>query len=244
MPVSVCSCCERSYESTLMVKCGICKEAYKNTCVNLTASELRLINGNKGVDWSCPKCKESGNDIKELKQLILQLQDDIASLRNEIKTEITITEDQFEEIVAEVNDRNSRKSNLVIFGLVEPEQSQSPENRQKLDKDNIKDILNALLPDEDFDYLRPVRLGKYTPNKIRIVKITLANEPMVHKLIKNTSKLKNMEEYKHISISLDRTSRQINFYKKLKIQLSDRNNNGENCGIKYINGVPKIVNLN
>lgn len=46
-------------------------------------------------------------------------QKDIQVLNNEIKGGSLVTDDDFEEMVAEMNDKNNRKSNLVIFGLRE-----------------------------------------------------------------------------------------------------------------------------
>lgn len=105
-----CACCQRAYDPLYMLKCSICKKSYKNTCVDISNNEVRLVSGNKGYDWSCIKCREFGSELRGLKTLILKLQDDI----NELKT-VNATLNQmpnaaldFEQVVSEINDRNNR----------------------------------------------------------------------------------------------------------------------------------------
>lgn len=104
--------------------------------------------------------------------------------------------------------------------------------------------MNAVLPEENFEQVKPVRIGQYNVNKRRLVKITLANEDMVINVLRNAFQLKNNPSFENVSISQDRTPRQIEYFKKIKSQMMERNKNGENCKLKYVNGVPRIVNLN
>lgn len=240
----ICACCERSFEANLMVTCSICSKYYKNNCVDLTANEVKLLNGNKGVEWSCKKCKDSGNSIKDLKVLILQLQNDIQSMKSQMKVGTDLTEDVFEEIVAEINDRNSKKSNIILFGVPEPNQNLPSDTRLESDKASVVDLLNLVLPNESFEHVKPIRLGKYDIHQNRIIKVPLNNEHIVQNVIRNASRLRNSPKYKTISVSFDRTRRQIEHYKKIKSEMLERNKNGDKCKIKYISGVPRIVDLN
>lgn len=91
------------------------------------------------------------------------------------------------------------------------------------------------------------RLGKYDSSRQspRIIKITLSEEKYVHDAIRNTKKLLDSDDLKHIKISMDRTKRQIEYYKSVKSALDNRISSGENnLKIKYINGIPQIVKLN
>lgn len=242
--MSVCSCCKKSFDTSSLVTCIVCNKSYRNACVELTTNEVKLLNGNKGVEWSCKSCKESGCRIGDLKALILQLQNDIQSLKNQMKLESSLSEDDYEEIISEINARNSKKSNIVIFGLSEPNQNINSDARQESDTNQVINILKSVLPDENFENAKPVRLGKYEANKNRIIKVALSNEITVRNLMKNATRLKNSQNYRNISISADRTKREIEYYKKIKNQMLERNNNGENCKMKYINGIPRIIDLN
>lgn len=65
-----------------MLKCSVCTKVFRHTCVNISANELELINDEeKGCDWSCINCRQIGNQIKDLKSLILSLQAEIQALK-------------------------------------------------------------------------------------------------------------------------------------------------------------------
>lgn len=242
----ICTCCNRSYDAVCMVKCSICKKLFKNTCVDITANEVRVLNANKGYDWSCLRCREFGNEIKDLKALILKLQDDIQTLKavnNESKTEPSST--FFEEIIEEINERNKRQRNVVIFGVTEPNQNLSNEARENSDKAEVSDILHTVLPELNTNNIKPIRLGRFITEKIRPIKIRLDNEVDVIKVIRHSNTLKNSRFNNKVFISVDRTPRQLEYFKKIKDELNRRKNAGENnIKIKYVNGIPKIISLN
>lgn len=240
---------------------------------NKTAEDIKsLKQEQKEMNKSIDKCNNQiaeinialnkQNDIvKSLERKLIELENENTSLNlkvmnleskindqtrnDELGTDIkNANEDVYEEIIAETNSRNSRRCNLVVFGLNEQDQKLSQQARQELDKTKILDILNTVLPEEDFGYIKTTRIGQYNMNKNRIIKITLASDDMVHNVLRNSYHLRNIQRFKEVSISQDRTPRQIEHYKKIKNQLMERNNKGENCKIKYVNGVPKIVPLN
>lgn len=236
---AICSCCNKPHDSILMISCCVCTKLFKNTCVNISSNEVRMINGKKGFDWTCDKCREYGNDLKALKAIIINLQNDIQALK--IGNPQSDSFD-FEEIISEINERNRRKRNLIIFNVKEQDQSQSTEFRVNEDKTISANIMQTLLPNANFQDIKPVRLGRYNSDKCRPLRITLPNEDIVHNSIRSVMNLKKSQEYKAISISLDRTPRQIQYFKKVKKELEDRVNAGENDKIlKYVNGIPKIV---
>lgn len=191
-------------------------------------------------------------NVKSLEKKLISLENENMSLNSKMVAmeekigtiSTNCTDDMCEEIISEINSRNSRKCNLVFFGVDEPNQNLSPQAREEADKTKIVNLLNVVLPEENFLQVKPIRIGQYNQNKKRIIKITLANEDMVISVLRNSFQLKNNQSFKSISISQDRTPRQIEYFKKIKAQMMERINNGENCRLKYINGVPKIINLN
>nr|CAH7763791.1 unnamed protein product [Callosobruchus chinensis] len=80
-----CKCCNQACDSHLLVTCSVCKDKYKHTssCVDITTNEVRTLNSNKGYDWTCGGCRAIGKDLKDLKSLIIQLQNEIKDLKAE-----------------------------------------------------------------------------------------------------------------------------------------------------------------
>nr|CAH7756716.1 unnamed protein product [Callosobruchus chinensis] len=112
-----CTCCNKLHNAISMVKCCICKKLLKNSCVDISSSEVRLLSANKGCDWSCPSCRTFGNDLKDLKAIILKLQDDIKTLKDN-RNDVPINDDDFlETIISEVSERAKRKKNFTILGV-------------------------------------------------------------------------------------------------------------------------------
>uniref|UniRef100_A0A6P7GMJ3 Uncharacterized protein LOC114344492 n=1 Tax=Diabrotica virgifera virgifera TaxID=50390 RepID=A0A6P7GMJ3_DIAVI len=186
--------------------------------------------------------KVIGNQISDLKKLIISLQNDIQELKAEnVKIQPSTQQVDLEEVIEELNDRNRRKKNLVIFGV--PDHSQQGEVDD--DKLEVNKIINLLYPQFDISNLRLFRVGRFSDGRTRPIKVVLRDENQVLKLIRNSKVLRN-GNYKNVSVASDRTPRQITHYKKLKEELIVKNSDGQqNFRIKYINGVPRIVqNLN
>lgn len=239
-----CKCCNQSTESHLIVTCSVCKDKYKHSCVDITTNEIRILNSNKGYDWTCINCRAIGKDLKDLKALIIKLQKDINDLKNEKDT----TENRqidFEEIVIELEERQKRKKNVIVYNIPEPNSNAALNEQRASDKVNVSAILNTVLPELPCDNLKLFRLGAFSTTKNRPVRVILDNEEAVRKVLKNSSKLKSKNEHKNINISADRTKKQMDLFRKTKEELTERINAGDtNCRIKYIMGIPRIVDLN
>nr|CAH7752285.1 unnamed protein product [Callosobruchus chinensis] len=86
-----------------------------------------------------------------------------------------------------------------------------------------------------------MRLGKFdrSSTRPRLIKLTLNNQQQVQKCLRNASKLSSSTAFARIRISADRTPKQVEFYKKVKCELSRRQANGEaNLKIKHM---PKLI---
>nr|CAH7762408.1 unnamed protein product [Callosobruchus chinensis] len=177
-----------------MVKCCICKKLFKNSCVDISSSEVRLLSANGGCDWSCPSCRTFGNDLKDLKAIILKLQDDIKTLKD-TRNDVSINEDDIlETIISEVSERAKRKKNLMIFGVDE----QGPDG----DKNAVNEILKSVERD-----VKPVRLGRQVEGRRRPIKISFGSDSQVAGIIRNAKLLENTRFKNAVSLSYDRTPR-------------------------------------
>ncbi|EFA10161.2 hypothetical protein TcasGA2_TC012351 [Tribolium castaneum] len=76
---------------------------------------------------------------------------------------------------------------------------------------------------------RTPRLGRYSGEGVRprAVKVVLNNEDEVKAVVFNAKELKNHANYRNISLSMDKTPRQIAYYKQLQQELNDRTSKGE-----------------
>lgn len=188
-------------------------------------------------------CKSNQTDIGELKKAIENLQKDFNDLKGNKSNCNTENMNTFEDIVQEITERDKRKCNLILFGV--SEQQGTSEDRMLADKTLVTDVLNTVNITPYEANLKPIRLGKYTPEKTRPIKVTLESENQVLIVIKKARELRNMDRYKLISFSLDRTPKQIEYYREVRKSLDERKRNGEtDIRIKYVNGIPKIVRLN
>lgn len=172
--------------------------------------------------------------------MIISLQEDIKSLK---KSEMNGSSSnlEFEEIISEIEERNKRMCNIMVFGVKEQDNSGSPMEKIKKDKTFLTEMIEMLSTEISMDNIKPLRLGKYAQDKIRPIKIELTSEAQVNTIIRQGKKLKTNPKFKNIFVAPDRTPRQISYYKEVKNKLIERQQQGENCYIKYTNGIPKIV---
>lgn len=244
-PRLACKCCNQICEGHLMVTCCVCMNKFKHSCVDITANEVRTLNSNKGYDWTCIDCRVIGKDLKELKALIINLQNDIKQLKEANSATINSSEIDYEDIISEVTERQRRKKNVMVFNLPEPDQSKTPTEQVDSDKNAVDRILSAVNPNLSSANFKIVRLGSFSPTKVRPIKITTNNEDTVKTILANSKKLQSKNEFRKVRISSDRTKRQLEHYKKVKQELTDRINSGEaNCRIRYFNDIPRVISLN
>nr|CAH7735247.1 unnamed protein product [Callosobruchus chinensis] len=240
-----CKCCNQHCDNHQLVTCSVCKDKYKHTCVDITANEIRILNANKGYDWTCVDCRATGKDLNELKALIMKLQEDIKQLKTDRDRSLGTSPVDFEEVVTEINERQKRKSNIIIFNLEEQAQSKPPAERAELDKTAVNNILRFVVPNFNLRNMKPVRLGLFSTTKKKPVKLVLENSDQVRNMVINGKKLKDSNTYRNIIIAPDRTKRQLDYFKSVKQELLQRMNAGEtNIRIKFFNDVPKIVSSN
>lgn len=136
-----------------------------------------------------------------------------------------------EKILAEIVDRQSRNCNIILFNLPETQSNAD----DKLSVSNIFRNIDVII-----DPINVLRLGKL-PNKNRPIRATLPTPQDVFVILKNKRKLKNLDAFKNITVSSDRTMLQRNHLKTVIDELNARKNAGENdIFIKYINNLPVV----
>lgn len=204
----MCDCgCNSTDTEHKMIECVVCKNPFRHTCVDLTATEVRTIKTKKGLSWTCKSCSELGNSINELKAAILSLKKDLQTERTEL-----INDSLFEDILLELEDRNNRKHNLVIFNCPEP--TGKTNERREQDISVAREIIHTVPVDVDSTNIAVFRVGRITSgDSPRPLKIKFQDTRDPHKIIKNASAIKQNPRFQNISISFDHTPRQTKYYK-------------------------------
>lgn len=98
------------------------------------------------------------------------------------------------------------------------------------------------------DEIKPVRLAKFDATReqrSRPIRITLSSSNDVFKTTRKFKTIKNNPKYSHLSVSFDRTPKQIAIFKSMKAELTTRTAAGEtDLKIKFQNGIPTIIHVN
>ncbi|GJQ78274.1 hypothetical protein Trydic_g22117 [Trypoxylus dichotomus] len=217
-----CGCNTTSSEAHKFIDCCVCKKIYLHSCAELSVTEIRTIKSKKGVSWSCRNCNILSSDLAAREK------------------SAGIDDKAFEELLAELGDRS--KQNIIIFGLPEFD-THDANTRKSQEMGTVQAVLNALPSGINTDHIEVYRIGRFVPDTRRSIKLSSSRE--AHTILKHAKRLRENEQHKHIDISLDKTRRQIDYYKKIKAELDTRVANGENnLRIKNKQGVPTIVQLN
>lgn len=183
-------------------------------------------------------------DINSVKTSISQLQADVTNLKS-TSPQPSFQDNSFDDMLNEFTERQKRKNNIVVFGMTEAAELQK-EERVELDKARISEILEfSNITRPDHENLKVIRLGRFTPNKSRPIKVILDNEELVKQIIRKAKDMRRHDQFKGIFVSYDKTPRQMDQYQQVKRNLNERLSNGEtNLRIMYVNGNPIIKSLN
>ena len=116
----------------------------------------------------------------------------------------------------EIHEEEKRKNNLVVYGVKESEDTDK-DNRKKHDKDEIIKISKFLGLDDftEYNIVRILRMGTYTEGTMRPLLVELDSAVTKYKIMRNTYKLKDVDEYKGWSLQHDMTKEQRENVKKL-----------------------------
>ncbi|KAG8239980.1 hypothetical protein J437_LFUL019330 [Ladona fulva] len=199
----------------------------------------------KEVPHGSCECSSYGKVIGELKQLIVELKKEIELMKNgPTAASSTFNYDTMNSVVLEVNDRNRRCKDVIVFGAPEKLEGESVTH----DSDFAKRLVNTVLPNasSNLDF-RFTRLGRNATNKPRTLKLTLSSEEQVFEFLKSFDLLKSSgnDFIRSLSSSRDRTLMERNYLQTLRSELQIRMDAGEqNLTIKYIKGIPKIISKN
>lgn len=236
--MSSCSHCGKTGRNSDCVTCDICRKLVHTECAGLSKLEVDCIRSkSRKVHYYCDKC--------DIVATISGLREELDSLKSELKVvqsnqgnvnradSDTVSS---EKIIAEVEERQRRSYNLVLFNL--PESGKNTDIEQVAD--DVDRAQKTVLPDdtnnENLKIVSCSRLGKFTDGKDRPLRITFACPQQA------TAVLKKYKRIRDLYLNRDLTRLQQNESFSVRSEFRDRKQKGEDdIVLKYSNGIPKIV---
>lgn len=188
---------------------------------------------------------EVRKDISGIRQSHAALQEKVEGLAGAAIEPSVIS---MEEFLDEAAQRHKRRCNLMLFGVPEND-NQSRVGLADKDTWLARELLQELLQEmglpADSVIITLERLGgrRTESSNPRPIRVVMDSANTVDAVLKKTSALKDNPRFKKVHLSRDQTPRQLRHYKDLREQIKVRARNGENgLRIRYVRGVPKIVN--
>lgn len=249
--------------SSSTITCDGCNGMLHTSCSKLSDDEIRITRSAKRrVKLFCTKCDcnldqfaKIINSINDLKvEFTANVSQQIASLREELNLRIDTIQQQlvdgavtragvdFEEVVNEVNERQIRSKNLIIFGV--GEQVGELKDRVGDDERVICEILHVISPDAGRAVVKVTRIGRVADEgRPRPIKVVLADQFVARKILRLKKNLIN-SNFPRIVIRDDKTPRQLEFLRSVQSSLKSRIDAGEkNLTIRYIGGIPQVTSI-
>nr|CAI5836140.1 unnamed protein product [Callosobruchus analis] len=164
---------------------------------------------------------ELSKEVKELKQKVEELVAKTnGSIRNADNNNVSDSYSAHQ-VVQEIQERNIRKNNIIVFSL--PEQT----NRNG-DKNIILDMLRLANLESVLKDIKHFRICRTPlPNEPR-PKLIMDCESTMKKIFKDIKLIKESKKFKDIVIVNDRTPMQMSRYRRMKTELEERKQQGEN----------------
>ena len=185
------------------------------------------------------ECALLGNCLQDLESRIGNLETSIESFRtvqnkqemeiNEIKQSLSEIRLSKSEILDEMEDRDRRRDNIILFGLPESDEGTISERRAH-DETLVDEVFGAIgCDDVDIDAI--FRLGRNVSGKVRPVKVTLRNRSSKVEIMRKSRDLRTKDKFKRVFISNDKTKMQQSEWSDLRKELLRRKELGEDVVI-------------
>lgn len=243
MNMSSCTKCSLVAPKDIFA-CDSCKKQFCKKCSDLTETEIRCYQLKKRrLTFLCDGCEQGLLCIPDILKQLSNLQTEVTHLKQSLEASnnqsISNNEPtECEEIISELIERQKRASNVVIANLKES-QATSVEQRKEEDLNSVKSLLKDF--NTDLSLIKVYRVGKFMPNKNRLIKVIMKNPEEAIKVLKG----KNNNAVPGIKIFGDQTKKQKDYYISVKNKLEELKAKGDySKAIKYINNKPTIISKN
>lgn len=214
----VCYKCKtiKNEDTNEIFPCDSCK---KFSCVNYvesSASEIRCLSLKKRkLMLLCEECENGILMIPTLIKRISEMQMEVDTLKQSVNRnpESTPAYDS-EDLISEMLERQSRSSNVIVFNVRESQQN-TQADRIAQDKASVMEILDGINIEKR--NVKLFRLGKFSANKTRPIKVILDSAADAKFFLKN----KHLIKIPSINIYSDQTKAQRQYFQQVKHKLQE-----------------------
>ena len=211
-------------------------------CTDCNENAVRAVKNDNEIEERCKsymakfrqdisqEIKDSSKDVEDrLTTKIDSLTTEVQAIKNLAQTaqgpENATGQQNTEELLEEMKDRERRKLNLILFNVKESDK-ESGEEKKADDLESVRDILSKVNINTPLS--KPTRLGK--GNAPRPLRITTASEEDKRKITKAASKLQNIAGYERCFINRDMTPTEQRAMKKLVEEKKTKQRESEQSG--------------
>lgn len=231
------------------LECEVCENWFHVGCEKVTKEQYEFLmdEENKTIPWICRKCK--GNlkhyakkvdrlerEKEELKDRLEKLEENSLLMKNEIKDEVINV--VFEEL-EEWKEKEEKKNNVIVFNLQE-KVCETKEEKHQEDLSLSVQVIKEIGLDIDKEEIKEVhRIGKMQSSqeergeecnrRPRPLLIKLNDTRVKWEIVRNGKRIKETgkEHLKRAIIVPDQTKKERERNKKLRDELKERRDNGE-----------------
>lgn len=203
------------------------KKENSELCKEKSASQIAEITGKKILQYVSENINENSSSLASSAQKLKSYAEVLESKKSEVSTLIENKDVKYtsgtsvntikyavRDVIRETKSREDRSKNIIIFGLEEVETADI--------MCSVESLLNAIeqksdCPSAVVNYAECI--GEPTPGKIRPVRVIVKEKFMVHDAMRYSKLLREIEKYRNVYISIDRTYEQQKEHKKLVTQM-------------------------
>lgn len=198
----------------------------------------------KRLDSFDQRLLEQSDSIEAVRIRVATIEETIEDINSRSDTS---KEDILAFCLAEVEERESRRNNLMLFGMTETLDS-DPSTMKNRDLDKIANFVKTIYP--SCGGFRSFRIGRFSqastsPRPVKLVfDITEQAQIFLRIFLQVKKEKKLATPWTDIIVTPDRTQNQIKHYKDLEREMRDRREKGEShLKIVHQNMVPKLVKV-
>lgn len=245
--MSKCLSCDGDLSPEKELSCDLCKKYIHSTSTSMSRAEIQCLKAkDRCVTFHCIGCKTRLSKLDDLWKTVNWLEAEVRALKSGSSVSLghddhgvqSEPKDQpVSRIVDELQDRQARESNLIVFNVKETALDDRDGGNAAV-RNDLVEIFHSIDDTVDLSSMKFVRLGRYSPDRTRPVKVTLSCKSDALNILRNKKKNKTP-----IRIRADLTDVQRRELVELRSELARLNESGLNKTIRYIHGGPQIVDL-
>ena len=178
-----------------------------------------------------PLEKKMDTVADSLKMIVLRMEK-IEAKHKEMENRCKRIEEHQMNILSEIEERDRRKTNLVISGIPEKEDG-TAENRREWDDGRVEDLFQALTDFDDDDFKKTYRIGRTDAKKPRLLKVICRNDEVKRDVLTRAKDLRSKSGFEGIYVNADQTPLQQRQSKALREEFKRRKDLGEDVILRH-----------